>query len=97
MGSLTHNGSSGFTAVRQIVLVQFGSSLIDLLGGFEIGNAPDTDVRPVVERSISTGEPVIIVTPNYRLSGRDSALDLSEIPADLYIPSIRVPRRQGGG
>ncbi|KAJ7729914.1 Alpha/Beta hydrolase protein [Mycena metata] len=37
-------------------------------GGFEIGNAPDTDVRPVVERSIATGEPVIIVTPNYRLS-----------------------------
>ncbi|KAJ6489015.1 sterol esterase [Mycena sanguinolenta] len=37
-------------------------------GGFEIGNSPDTEVRPVVERSIATGQPVIIVTPNYRLS-----------------------------
>ncbi|KAJ6632156.1 sterol esterase [Mycena sp. CBHHK59/15] len=37
-------------------------------GGFEIGNSADTDVRPVVERSIVTGEPVIIVTPNYRVS-----------------------------
>ncbi|KAF8143469.1 carotenoid ester lipase precursor [Mycena galopus ATCC 62051] len=37
-------------------------------GGFEIGNSPDTEVRPVVERSIATGQPVIIVTPNYRVS-----------------------------
>ncbi|KAJ7223905.1 Alpha/Beta hydrolase protein [Mycena haematopus] len=37
-------------------------------GAFEIGNSPDTEVRPVVERSIATGEPVIIATPNYRLS-----------------------------
>ncbi|KAJ7166862.1 Alpha/Beta hydrolase protein [Mycena filopes] len=37
-------------------------------GGFEVGNSPDTDVRGVVERSISTGHPVIVVTPNYRLS-----------------------------
>ncbi|KAJ7642603.1 carotenoid ester lipase precursor [Mycena polygramma] len=37
-------------------------------GGFEIGNAPDTDVRPLVERSIVNGEPVIVVTINYRLS-----------------------------
>ncbi|KAF7335491.1 Carboxylic ester hydrolase [Mycena venus] len=37
-------------------------------GGFEIGNSPDTEVRPVVERSIAIGEPVIIVTPNYRVS-----------------------------
>ncbi|KAJ7166861.1 sterol esterase [Mycena filopes] len=37
-------------------------------GGFEIGNSPDTDVRGVLERSIATGHPVIIVTPNYRIS-----------------------------
>ncbi|KAJ7471049.1 sterol esterase [Mycena latifolia] len=37
-------------------------------GGFEIGNSADQDVRPIVERSIVAGEPVIIVTPNYRLS-----------------------------
>ncbi|KAF7375647.1 Carboxylic ester hydrolase [Mycena sanguinolenta] len=37
-------------------------------GGFEIGNSPDTEVRPVVERSLATGEPIIIVTPNYRVS-----------------------------
>ncbi|KAJ6617668.1 carotenoid ester lipase precursor [Mycena sp. CBHHK59/15] len=37
-------------------------------GGFELGNSADTDVRPVVERSIATGEPVIVVTPNYRVS-----------------------------
>ncbi|KAJ6615185.1 hypothetical protein B0H10DRAFT_1950038 [Mycena sp. CBHHK59/15] len=36
--------------------------------GFEIGNSADTDMRSVVERSIGTGEPVIIVTPNYRVS-----------------------------
>ncbi|KAJ7850357.1 Alpha/Beta hydrolase protein [Mycena leptocephala] len=36
--------------------------------GFEVGNSPDTEVRPVVERSIAIGEPVIIVTPNYRIS-----------------------------
>ncbi|KAJ7166859.1 sterol esterase [Mycena filopes] len=37
-------------------------------GGFEVGNSPDTDVRGVVERSVSTGHPIIVVTPNYRLS-----------------------------
>ncbi|KAJ6468622.1 sterol esterase [Mycena vitilis] len=37
-------------------------------GGFEIGNAPDTEVRPLLERSIATGEPILVVTPNYRLS-----------------------------
>ncbi|KAJ7700766.1 alpha/beta-hydrolase [Mycena rosella] len=37
-------------------------------GGFEVGASSDTDPRPVVERSILVGEPVIIVTPNYRVS-----------------------------
>ncbi|KAK7055871.1 carboxylic ester hydrolase [Favolaschia claudopus] len=37
-------------------------------GGFEIGNAPDTEMRPLVERSILNGEPIIVVTPNYRVS-----------------------------
>ncbi|KAJ7719224.1 sterol esterase [Mycena maculata] len=37
-------------------------------GGFETGNSRDTDVSPVVERSILTGEPVIVVTLNYRLT-----------------------------
>ncbi|KAJ7623847.1 carotenoid ester lipase precursor [Mycena polygramma] len=37
-------------------------------GGFEVGNAPDTEVRPLVERSIATGDPILVVTPNYRLS-----------------------------
>ncbi|KAJ7700755.1 Alpha/Beta hydrolase protein, partial [Mycena rosella] len=32
------------------------------------GASPDTDPRPVVERSILVGEPVIIGTPNYRVS-----------------------------
>ncbi|KAJ7819054.1 carotenoid ester lipase precursor [Mycena olivaceomarginata] len=36
--------------------------------GFEIGDSSNTDVRPVVERSILTEQPVIIVTPNYRVS-----------------------------
>ncbi|KAJ7629744.1 sterol esterase [Mycena polygramma] len=36
--------------------------------GFVVGNSADTDMRPTVERSIATGEPVIIVTPNYRFS-----------------------------
>ncbi|KAJ6482643.1 Alpha/Beta hydrolase protein [Mycena sanguinolenta] len=37
-------------------------------GGFESGTSFGTDFRPAVERSILIGEPVIIVTPNYRLS-----------------------------
>ncbi|KAJ7310591.1 sterol esterase [Mycena albidolilacea] len=37
-------------------------------GGFEIGDSSNTDVRSVVERSILTEQPVIIVTPNYRVS-----------------------------
>ncbi|KAJ6555655.1 Alpha/Beta hydrolase protein [Mycena vulgaris] len=36
--------------------------------GFVIGSSTDTDMRPIVEHSISLGEPVIVVTPNYRLS-----------------------------
>ncbi|KAJ7623916.1 Alpha/Beta hydrolase protein, partial [Mycena polygramma] len=37
-------------------------------GGFVVGSASDSDMRPTVERSIANGEPVIIVTPNYRLN-----------------------------
>ncbi|KAJ6468686.1 sterol esterase [Mycena vitilis] len=37
-------------------------------GGFMVGSSSDTDMRPTVERSIAIGEPVIIVTPNYRLN-----------------------------
>ncbi|KAJ6543596.1 carotenoid ester lipase precursor [Mycena vulgaris] len=37
-------------------------------GGFEFGKSADTEVRPLVERSIVAGEPVIVVTPNYRVS-----------------------------
>ncbi|KAJ7323875.1 Alpha/Beta hydrolase protein [Mycena albidolilacea] len=37
-------------------------------GAFEVGNSRDTDVSLVVERSVQTGEPIIIVIPNYRLS-----------------------------
>ncbi|KAJ7789598.1 Alpha/Beta hydrolase protein [Mycena olivaceomarginata] len=39
-------------------------------GGFEVGNSRDIDVSSVVERSIDTDEPVIVVTPNYRVSGK---------------------------
>ncbi|KAJ7793047.1 Alpha/Beta hydrolase protein [Mycena olivaceomarginata] len=38
-------------------------------GAFEVGNSRDTNVSPVVERSVQTGEPIITVVPNYRLSG----------------------------
>ncbi|KAJ7719241.1 sterol esterase [Mycena maculata] len=37
-------------------------------GGFEEGNSRDVDISPVVERSIETGEPVMVVTPNYRVN-----------------------------
>ncbi|KAJ7622585.1 carotenoid ester lipase precursor [Mycena polygramma] len=37
-------------------------------GGWQIGNSADTDMRPTVKHSIDLGEPVIIVTPNYRLN-----------------------------
>ncbi|KAJ7201170.1 sterol esterase [Mycena pura] len=36
--------------------------------GFEVGGSADQDVRPIVEHSIATGEPIIVVTPNYRVS-----------------------------
>ncbi|KAJ7839833.1 sterol esterase, partial [Mycena olivaceomarginata] len=38
------------------------------IGGWVEGSSSDTDVGPLVEGSIATGEPIIIVTPNYRLS-----------------------------
>ncbi|KAJ7075011.1 carotenoid ester lipase precursor [Mycena belliarum] len=37
-------------------------------GGWQIGNSRDTDVSPLVERSIEVHEPIIIVVPNYRLN-----------------------------
>ncbi|KAF7316009.1 Carboxylic ester hydrolase [Mycena indigotica] len=37
-------------------------------GGFEIGNSADQDVRPTVERSILRNQPIIVVTPNYRVT-----------------------------
>ncbi|KAJ7315412.1 Alpha/Beta hydrolase protein [Mycena albidolilacea] len=37
-------------------------------GGFEGGSSADVEVRPLVERSIATGKPIIVVTPNYRVS-----------------------------
>ncbi|KAF7332685.1 Carotenoid ester lipase precursor [Mycena kentingensis (nom. inval.)] len=37
-------------------------------GGFEFGYAADTDPRPTVERSILNGQPMIVVTPKYRVS-----------------------------
>ncbi|KAJ7899706.1 carotenoid ester lipase precursor [Mycena leptocephala] len=35
-------------------------------GAFEVGFYEDNNVRPMVERSIFNGEPVVVVTPNYR-------------------------------
>ncbi|KAJ7174603.1 carotenoid ester lipase precursor [Mycena filopes] len=37
-------------------------------GGFTTGNSRTTEFSPLVERSVETGEPIIIVVPNYRLS-----------------------------
>ncbi|KAK7036379.1 carboxylic ester hydrolase, partial [Favolaschia claudopus] len=37
-------------------------------GGFVVGNSRDNDVTPLVERSIHTGQPIIVVTINYRVS-----------------------------
>ncbi|KAJ6451387.1 carotenoid ester lipase precursor [Mycena vitilis] len=37
-------------------------------GGFELGDASDIDVSPLVERSIANGEAIIVVKPNYRVS-----------------------------
>ncbi|KAF7341110.1 Carboxylic ester hydrolase [Mycena venus] len=37
-------------------------------GGFQDGNTRDVNASPVVQRSIETGEPIIVVTPNYRMS-----------------------------
>ncbi|KAJ7138497.1 sterol esterase [Mycena crocata] len=37
-------------------------------GGFQIGNSRDTDMSPLVERSIEGNEPIIVVALNYRLT-----------------------------
>ncbi|KAF7342402.1 Carboxylic ester hydrolase [Mycena venus] len=37
-------------------------------GGFEVGNSRDYDLTPVVERSIEIGEPILVVTANYRVN-----------------------------
>ncbi|KAJ7503276.1 Alpha/Beta hydrolase protein [Mycena galericulata] len=37
-------------------------------GGFEVGRASDTRVRPLVARSMDNERPLIVVTPNYRIS-----------------------------
>ncbi|KAJ7630257.1 Alpha/Beta hydrolase protein [Roridomyces roridus] len=37
-------------------------------GGFEDGNSRNTNLDPIVERSISTGSPVVVVAINYRLT-----------------------------
>ncbi|KAJ7630276.1 alpha beta-hydrolase [Roridomyces roridus] len=37
-------------------------------GGFETGNTRDTDVKPVVERAIVTGQSVVSVVMNYRFT-----------------------------
>ncbi|KAJ7266844.1 Alpha/Beta hydrolase protein [Mycena rebaudengoi] len=46
-------------------------------GGFEVGNSVDTDVVPVVKRSMAIGEPVIVVTPKLSpfgfLAGKEAA------------------------
>ncbi|KAJ7473947.1 carotenoid ester lipase precursor [Mycena latifolia] len=44
------------------------SSSTSKLPVFVSGNSRDTDVSPLVQRSIATSEPIIVVTPNYRLS-----------------------------
>ncbi|KAJ7164210.1 Alpha/Beta hydrolase protein [Mycena filopes] len=37
-------------------------------GGFELGDSSTTDFAPLLGRSIETGEPVIVVAPNYRVT-----------------------------
>ncbi|KAJ7167897.1 sterol esterase [Mycena filopes] len=37
-------------------------------GGFELGDSSSTDLAPLLGRSIETGEPVIVVAPNYRVT-----------------------------
>ncbi|KAJ7609931.1 alpha beta-hydrolase [Roridomyces roridus] len=37
-------------------------------GGFDVGNSRATNLNPVVERSISTGFPVLVVAINYRVT-----------------------------
>ncbi|KAJ7666219.1 sterol esterase [Mycena polygramma] len=37
-------------------------------GGFEIGDASDTIMNSILERSLERGKPIVIVIPNYRLN-----------------------------
>lgn len=41
-----------------------------LLGGFEVGDTSANPGDSVVARSIALGEPVIYVSANYRLNGK---------------------------
>lgn len=45
-----------------------------LQGGFEIGDATETPVETLVERSIVRGAPIMVVVPNYRLNGQFSTV-----------------------
>lgn len=62
--------------VRLILNVCRFSQRRATLGGFEVGNSRDLDMTPVVERSIATGEPILVVAPNYRLTGECSVVQI---------------------
>ncbi|KAF8152094.1 carotenoid ester lipase precursor [Mycena galopus ATCC 62051] len=54
-----------------LTLNVFGPAVTDpsvKLPVFVVGNSRDYDLTPVVERSIERGEPIIVVTPNYRVT-----------------------------
>ncbi|KAL0948885.1 hypothetical protein HGRIS_009001 [Hohenbuehelia grisea] len=38
-------------------------------GGFEIGDATETRMNDIIDRSVHSGEPLMVVVPNYRLNG----------------------------
>ncbi|KAJ7772468.1 carotenoid ester lipase precursor, partial [Mycena metata] len=56
-------------ALPESVELQVSPSMVWIYGGgFQDGNSRDNDASPIVGRSIETGEPIIAVAINYRLS-----------------------------
>ncbi|KAJ7785270.1 carotenoid ester lipase precursor [Mycena maculata] len=66
-------GSSGFPSISEDclsinVFKPIASTDSSKLPVFVVGDSSNLDVSPMVERSMETGEPVIVVSPNYRLN-----------------------------
>lgn len=63
-------------------------------GGFEVGNSRDIDLTPAVERSIATGQPVMVVAINYRVNGHSSPSEIGRaVTVTLQVSAFWLERK----